>query len=99
VLGLYVRQRQVLSLEAAIRKMTALPAAHFKLGRRGLIKAGYAADLALFDPAAVRDEATFEEPRKLASGFRYVLVNGVPVIDDGTATGAAAGQVLRPSAK
>jgi len=97
VLGVYVRQRKVLSLEAAIRKMTALPAVHFKLGRRGLIKEGYAADLALFDPAAVRDEATFEEPRKLASGFPYVLVNGVPVIDHGTATGVAAGQVLRPS--
>jgi N-acyl-D-aspartate/D-glutamate deacylase len=99
VLSLYVRQRQVLSLEAAIRKMTALPAAHFKLGRRGLIKQGYAADLALFDPAAVRDEATFEEPRRFASGFRYVLVNGIPVIDGGVATGAPAGQVLRPSSK
>ncbi|HEX9941375.1 MAG TPA: D-aminoacylase [Thermoanaerobaculia bacterium] len=97
VLGLYVRQRKVLSLEEAVRKMTSLPAAHFKLGRRGLVREGYAADLAVFDPAAVRDEATFEEPRKLASGFRYVLVNGVPVIDGGMATGAAAGQVLRSS--
>jgi N-acyl-D-amino-acid deacylase len=96
VLGVYVRQRHVLSLEQAVRKMTSLPAAHFKLGRRGLIKVGYAADLALFDPAAVRDDATFEEPRKYASGFPYVVVNGVPVIDRGTATGAAAGQVLRP---
>jgi N-acyl-D-amino-acid deacylase len=96
VLGLYVRQRKVLSLEEAVRKMTSLPAAHFKLSQRGLVKEGYAADLVLFDPAAVRDEATFEEPRKFASGFRYVLVNGVLVIDGGTATGAAAGQVLQP---
>jgi N-acyl-D-amino-acid deacylase len=94
VLGLYVREKKVLGLEEAVRKMTSLPAAHFRLAGRGMIKPGYAADLAVFDPAAVRDEATFERPRELASGFRYVLVNGVPVIDAGAATGAGTGEVL-----
>ncbi|HEY9422171.1 MAG TPA: D-aminoacylase [Thermoanaerobaculia bacterium] len=94
VLARYVRERKALGLEEAIRKMTSLPAGHFKLAGRGLVREGYAADLVLFDPAAVRDEATFEQPRAFASGFRYVLVNGVPVIDGGAPTGAGPGQIL-----
>jgi N-acyl-D-amino-acid deacylase len=94
VLGLYVREKKTIGLEEAIRKMTGLPAAHFKLGQRGLIKEGYAADLTLFSPAAVRDEATFDQPRNPASGIPYVLVNGVLVVDGGLATGAGPGQVL-----
>lgn len=96
VLGLYVREKKTIRLEEAVRKMTALPADHFKLGRRGLIKEGYAADLTLFSPAAVRDEATFEQPRNLASGIPYVLVNGVLVVDGGLSTGAGPGKVLVP---
>lgn len=97
VLGLYVREKKVLSLEEAVRKMTSLPATHFRLGRRGLVKEGYAADLAVFDPTSVSDQATFEQPRTFAGGFRYVLVNGEPVIDGGAPTAKAAGQVLRPT--
>ncbi|MEA2561982.1 MAG: N-acyl-D-amino-acid deacylase [Acidobacteriota bacterium] len=91
VLGLYVREKKAIPLEEAIRKMTSLPAAHFKLSGRGLVKEGYAADLVLFDPAKVGDAATFEKPHAYAMGFPYVLVNGVPVIDGGTHTGAKAG--------
>lgn len=94
VLGLYVREKKTIGLEEAIRKMTGLPAAHFKLGQRGLVKEGYAADLTLFSPAAVRDEATFDQPRNPASGIPYVLVNGVLVVDGGLSTGAGPGQVL-----
>ncbi len=96
VLGLYVHERKTIGLEEAVRKMTGLPAAHFKLGQRGLIKEGYAADLTLFSPTAVRDEATFEQPRNLASGIPYVLVNGVLVVDGGLSTGAGPGKVLVP---
>ncbi|HWM92039.1 MAG TPA: D-aminoacylase, partial [Thermoanaerobaculia bacterium] len=91
VLGLYVREKKTIPLEEAVRKMTSLPAAHFKLSGRGLVKEGYVADLVLFDPAKVGDAATFEKPHSYAMGFPYVLVNGVPVIDGGTHTGAKAG--------
>jgi N-acyl-D-amino-acid deacylase len=97
VLGVYVREKRAISLEEAVRKMTSLPAAHFRLAQRGLIRPGYAADLALFDPARVADAATFEKPHAYAAGFPYVLVNGVPVIDAGRATGAKAGRVLAGS--
>jgi N-acyl-D-amino-acid deacylase len=95
VLGLYARDRKAIPLEEAVRKMTSLPATHFKLAGRGLVREGYAADLVLFDPARVGDAATFEKPHAYATGFSYVLVNGVPVIDRGEATGAKAGQVVR----
>ncbi len=95
VLGLFVREKKAMALEEAVRKMTSLPAAHFKLGKRGLVKEGWAADLTIFDPAAVRDEATFERPQIFAAGIPYVLVNGVPVIDGGQRTSAAPGEVLR----
>jgi N-acyl-D-amino-acid deacylase len=91
VLGLYVREKKTIPLEGAIHKMTGLPASHFHLSGRGLIKEGYAADLVLFDPAKVGDAATFEKPHAYAMGFPYILVNGVPVIDGGTHTGAKAG--------
>lgn len=91
VLGLHVRERKAIPLEEAIRKMTSLPAGHFRLGGRGLVKEGYAADLVLFDPLRVGDAATFEKPHAYATGFSHVLVNGVPVIDGGAHTGAKAG--------
>lgn len=97
VLGLYVTERNTIPLEEAIRKMTGLPATHFKLSNRGLIKEGYAADLVLFDPAKTVDAATFERPHAYANGFQFVLVNGVPTLDRGEPTGAKAGQAGSPS--
>ena len=94
VLGLYVREKKTVALEEAIRKMTSLPAEHFRLAGRGLVKEGFAADLVLFDPAKVGDAATFEKPHAYAAGFPYVLVNGVPVLDRGAATAARAGKTL-----
>jgi N-acyl-D-amino-acid deacylase len=94
VLAEYVRRRHVVTLEDAIRKMTSLPAAHFRFDRRGLIKAGYFADIAVVDPATVADAATFEKPHAYAVGVPYVLVNGVVVVRNGQPTGAHSGQVL-----
>jgi N-acyl-D-amino-acid deacylase len=94
VLGEYVRRRHVISLEEAIRKMTSLPAEHFKFERRGLLKPGYVADITIFDPQVARDAATFERPHAPAAGVPYVLVNGVVVIRKGEHTNAYPGQVL-----
>ena len=97
VLGEYVRRKHILTIEEAIRKMTSLPAQHFRFERRGLIKTGYFADITIFDPAAVNDTATFEKPHAFAAGVPYVLVNGVVVIRKGEHTGARPGQVLTMS--
>jgi N-acyl-D-amino-acid deacylase len=97
VLGTYVRTRHVITLEEAIRKMTSLPATHFRLGGRGAIKAGYAADLVVFDPRTVADAATFESPHAYAIGVSYVLVNGVAVVKNGAQTDARPGQVIANS--
>ena len=97
VLGEYVRKRHVIAIEEAIRKMTSLPAEHFKFDRRGRIKPGYAADITIFDPVSVGDTATFEKPHAFASGVPYVLVNGVVVVRKGEHTGARPGQVLTSS--
>jgi N-acyl-D-amino-acid deacylase len=95
VLGLYARDKQILRLEEAIRKMTSLPAQTFRLQDRGRIAPGYAADLVLFDPARVRDRATYDEPHQYSEGFVHVYVNGVAVVTDGTRNGQRPGQVLR----
>ncbi len=97
VLGEYVRRRQVIGLEEAIRKMTSLPAAHFRFRDRGLLERGYAADVVIFDAGSVTDSATFEKPHAYASGFVHVLVNGVAVIRNGEHTGAKAGVALAHS--
>jgi N-acyl-D-amino-acid deacylase len=97
VLGTYVRVRHVLSLEEAIRKMTSLPATHFKLGDRGTIRVGFAADLVVFDPDAVADPATYDAPHAYATGVPYVFVNGVAVVKSGTQTDARPGQVIAGS--
>ena len=97
VLGAYVRDRRVISLEEAVRKMTSLPAGHFRLASRGLVRAGYAADLVIFNPATVADTATFEKPHGYATGIPYVLVNGVLVVKNGTQTDARPGQVIANS--
>jgi N-acyl-D-aspartate/D-glutamate deacylase len=95
VLAKYVREEKVLTLEDAIRKFSALPAQRMRLTDRGVLKAGMWADVVIFDPAAVRDRATFDNPNQLSEGMEYVLVNGVPVIDQGKMTGALPGKVLR----
>lgn len=94
VLGKYVREENVISLEEAVRKMTALPAAAFGLADRGIIKEGLAADVVLFDPETVRDTSTYEDPIQYPVGFEYVIVNGVPVISEGNLTGDLPGKVL-----
>ncbi len=95
VLRKYVREEKKLTLEDAIRKFSALPAQRMRLTDRGVLKAGMWADVVVFDPATVRDLATFEDPNQLSQGMEYVLVNGVPVIDQGKQTGALPGKVLR----
>ena len=95
ILRKYVREEHKLSLEDAIRKFSALPAQRMRLTDRGVLKKGMWADIVVFDPATVRDLATFENPNQLSQGMEYVLVNGVPVIDQGKETGALPGKVLR----
>jgi N-acyl-D-amino-acid deacylase len=95
ILRKYVREEKRLTLEDAIRKFTSLAAQRMRLGERGVLKVGMWADVVVFDPATVRDRATFDRPHQLAEGMRWVLVNGVPVIADGKATGARPGKVLR----
>ena len=95
ILRKYVREEHVLSLEEAIRKFSGLPAARVHLEGRGVLSVGAWGDLVVFDPATVRDRATFEVPNQLSEGMRFVLVNGVPVIDEGRMTGALPGKVLR----
>jgi N-acyl-D-amino-acid deacylase len=98
VLGRYVRELKLVSLEDAVRKMTSLPAQTFGLRDRGLIREGMAADLVVFDDAAVSDRATFEQPHQYAAGFLYVVVNGVVVIDNERLTEARPGAALRRQA-
>jgi N-acyl-D-amino-acid deacylase len=94
VLGEYVRERKVLLLEEAVRKMTSLPAAFFGFQDRGVVREGGFADLVLFDPATVRDEATYASPRAFPKGIPHVLVNGVFVVRDGKTTGERPGHIL-----
>ena len=95
ILRKYVREEQKLTLEDAIRKFSALPAQRMRLTDRGVLKAGMWADVVVFDPATIRDVATFENPNQLSQGMKYVLVNGIAVIDQGKMTGALPGKVLR----
>ena len=97
ILRKFVREDKLLSLEDAIRKMTSLPAQKLRLADRGVIKAGMWADVVVFDPATIADKSTFAQPNQLAEGMDYVLINGVPVIAAGKATGALPGKVLRGS--
>jgi N-acyl-D-amino-acid deacylase len=98
VLGRYVRERRVLTLEDAVRKMTAMPAARLGLRDRGRIAEGMAADLTIFDPAAVADRATFEQPHQYPQGIDYVIVNGAVAVDAGRFTGERGGRVLKRQA-
>jgi len=95
VLRKYVREEKKLTLEDAIRKFSALPAQRMRLTERGVLKQNMWADIVIFDPATIRDLATFDNPNQLSQGMEYVLVNGVPVVDQGKMTGAHPGKVLR----
>ena len=95
ILRKYVREDHALTLEDAIRKFSALPAQRMRLTDRGVLKQGMWADIVIFDPTTIRDLATFEQPNQLSEGMDYVLVNGTPVVAEGTMTGALPGKVLR----
>jgi len=95
ILRKYVREEHVLTLEEAVRKMSALPAAKMRFADRGVLKQGMWADVVVFDPATITDKATFEQPNQLSIGMEYVLVNGVPVVAGGNATNALPGKVIR----
>jgi dihydroorotase/N-acyl-D-amino-acid deacylase len=95
ILRKYVREEKRLTLENAIRKFTSLAAQRMRLDDRGVLKAGMWADVVIFDPAEVRDLATFDKPNQLSEGMAWVLVNGVPVIAEGKATSELPGKVLR----
>ena len=94
VLGKYVREEQVISLQEAIRKLAALPAQNLKIDRRGELKEGYYADVVVFDPDTIQDHATFVDPHQYATGMRHVFVNGQPVLKDGEHTGAKPGRAV-----
>jgi N-acyl-D-amino-acid deacylase len=100
VLGKYVRDEQVLTLQEGIRRLTSLPATTLRIARRGWLTPGYHADVVVFDPRTIRDNATFEQPHQYATGVRDVFVNGVQVLKAGEHTGATPGRVvLGPGAK
>jgi dihydroorotase/N-acyl-D-amino-acid deacylase len=94
ILHKYVRDEHALTLSDAIRKFTALPAQREHLVDRGVLKLGMWADVVIFDAATIHEVATYEDPNQLSIGMKYVLVNGVPVIDMGNMTGALPGQIL-----
>jgi N-acyl-D-amino-acid deacylase len=98
VLGRYARDEQLLPLPEAVRRMTALPADTLGLHRRGRIAVGHFADIAVFDPDAIADHATYDRPHRYATGVAHVLVNGVPQVRDGTCCGHGAGRALRRGA-
>ncbi len=95
ILGRYVRDEGVLTLEDAVRKMTSLAAQRVGIDDRGLLKQGFFADVVIFDPASIRDEATFESPQRVATGVRYVMVNGEIVLDENGITTKLPGRAIR----
>ena len=95
LLGKYVRDEGVIPLEEAIRRLTSLPATNLNLAGRGRLAPEQTADLAIFDPGTIRDNATFDRPHQYATGMVHVFVNGVQVLKDGEHTGATPGRVVR----
>lgn len=95
LLGKYVREEKIISLEEAIRRFTSLPAGNLKLSKRGRLIPGFAADLVVFDPKTIRDHATFEKPHQYSTGMIHVFVNGIQVLKNGEHTGAKPGRVIR----
>ena len=94
-MGHYVRDEKVLSLQAAIQKLANVPAKHLKLQKRGELKAGYYADIIVFDPAKVKDNATYEKSHQYSEGMVDVYVNGIGVFKNGEPTGLAAGRCVK----
>ena len=90
-----MRDEKLLTLEEAVRRLTRLPAENWRLRDRGCLYAGCHADVVVFDPATIRDHATYDDPRKFATGVRHVVVNGVQVLKDGVVTAARPGRVVR----
>jgi|MGYP000571885152 N-acyl-D-amino-acid deacylase len=95
LLGKYVRDEKIISIEEAIRKLTSLPASNLKIKKRGSLSKGYFADLAIFNPETIQDHATFTDPHQLSTGMIHVFVNGEQVLEDGEHTGAKPGRVVR----
>ncbi|UCG63138.1 MAG: amidohydrolase family protein, partial [Candidatus Zixiibacteriota bacterium] len=95
LLGKYVRDEKLITLEEAIRRLTSFPAENLKIKRRGLLKPGYFADVVVFDPTTIQDHATFEQPHQYSTGVSHVFVNGVQVLNNGEHTGEKPGRVLR----
>lgn len=95
LLGKYVRDEKLITLEEAIRRLTSLPASNLKIKKRGRMEVGFYADLAIFNPDRVKDLATFDEPKQYAEGMAHVFVNGVPVLLEGEHTGASPGRIIR----
>jgi N-acyl-D-amino-acid deacylase len=95
ILGRYVRDQGVLSLEDAVRKMTSLPAEKLRLKTKGVIAEGYDADITIFNPESIIDKATYENPREFSSGIERVIVNGQVVVENGKHTGATPGRTIR----
>jgi len=95
VLGEYARDRGLFSLETAVHKMTGMPAARLRLPKRGLLREGFAADIAVFNPATVRDESTYADPHRYPTGISYVIVNGAAVVDGGRFASSRPGRILR----
>ncbi|NIR52838.1 amidohydrolase family protein, partial [candidate division KSB1 bacterium] len=95
LLGKYVRDEGIISLEEAIRRLTSFPAENLSIKKRGWLKPGYFADVVVFDPETIQDHATFAEPHQYATGMRHVFINGVQVLKDGEHTGAKPGRVVR----
>jgi N-acyl-D-amino-acid deacylase len=92
----YVREEKLILLTEAIRRLTSLPAKNLNLDRRGLLKAGYFADVVVFNPDKIQDHATYEKPHQYSTGVQHVFVNGVAVLKNGEHTGATPGRVLLP---
>jgi N-acyl-D-amino-acid deacylase len=95
LLGRYVRDEKIISMEEAIRRLTSMPAANLKISKRGSLSAGYFADVVVFDPATIRDKATFEDSHQYAEGMVHVFVNGKQVLKDGNHTGLMPGRAVR----
>ena len=95
LLGKYVRDEQIISIEEAVRKLTSLPASNLKIKKRGSLSKGYFADLAIFNPETIQDHATFAKPHQLSTGMIHVFVNGEQVLKNGEHTGAKPGRVVR----
>lgn len=95
VLGHYVREEKIITLQDAIHRLTGLPASNLSLDERGFLKSGYYGDVAVFDPATIQDHATFEHAQTFATGMQYVLVNGAVAVDGGRITDARSGRAVR----